>query len=346
MDYRTLGNSGCAVSTLALGTMTFGKETDEKGSFDQLDRFVEAGGTLVDTADVYSGGESEAIIGRWLAERPSDVTDRVVLATKGRFPIGDNPPNGEGLSTRHLTRALEASLRRLAVDHVDLYQAHAFDPYTPLEETLRTFDGFIQAGKISYYGLSNFTGWQLTKAVHLARQLNVAAPVTLQPQYNLLVRETEFEIVPAALDAGIGLLPWSPLGGGWLSGKYKRDERPVGATRLGENPKRGMEAYDQRNAQAHTWDVIEAVQSLAEKRGLSMAQVALAWVTGRPSVTSTIIGARTMEQLEGNLAAADVELSAAEYVALDKASDPGARDYPYGPMGVQQRGRDIAGGPR
>ena len=346
MDYRTLGNSGCAVSTLALGTMTFGSETDEKGSYDQLDRFVEAGGTLVDTADVYSGGRSEEIIGRWLAERPTDLTDRVVLATKGRFPIGDNPPNGEGLSSRHLTRALDASLRRLDLDHVDLYQAHAFDALTPLEETLRTFDGFVRAGKIGYYGFSNFTGWQLTKAVLLARQLNVAEPVTLQPQYNLLVRETEFEIVPAALDAGIGLLPWSPLGGGWLSGKYKRDERPTGATRLGDNPERGMEAYDKRNAQAHTWDVIEAVQGVAEARGVSMAQVALAWVTDQPSVTSTILGARTTEQLEDNLGAAGLHLDDAEKSLLDQASDAGARDYPYGVMGVAQRSRAVGGGPR
>jgi aryl-alcohol dehydrogenase (NADP+) len=346
MDYRTLGRSGCAVSALALGTMTFGSETDEKGSYEQLDRFVEAGGTLVDTADVYSRGRSEEIIGQWLSERPVDITDRVVLTTKGRFPIGDNAPNDEGLSARHLTRALDASLRRLGVEHIDLYQGHAFDPQTPLEETLRTFGGFIRAGKISYYGLSNFTGWQLTKAVLLARILNVAEPVTLQPQYNLLVRETEFEIVPAALDLGIGLLPWSPLGGGWLSGKYKRDERPTGATRLGDNPERGMEAYDRRNAQSHTWDVIEAVQTVAEKRGVSMAQVALAWVTDRPSVTSTILGARTLDQLEDNLAAADLHLDADEVALLDRASDPGARDYPYGVMGVAQRGRNLAGGPR
>jgi aryl-alcohol dehydrogenase-like predicted oxidoreductase len=346
MDYRTLGRSGCAVSALALGTMTFGSETDEKGSYAQLDRFVEAGGTLVDTADVYSRGRSEEIVGQWLAERPFEVTDRVVLATKGRFPIGDNAPNDEGLSTRHLTKALDASLRRLGVEHIDLYQAHAFDPCTPLEETLRTFDGFIREGKISYYGLSNFLGWQLTKAVLLARTLNLAEPVTLQPQYNLLVRETEFEIVPAALDLGIGLLPWSPLGGGWLSGKYKRDERPTGATRLGDNPERGMEAYDRRNAQAHTWDVIDAVQTVSEKRGVSMAQVALAWVTDRPSVTSTILGARTLDQLDDNLAAADLHLDADEIALLDKASDPGARDYPYGVMGVAQRGRNLAGGPR
>ena len=250
MDYRTLGRSGCAVSSFCLGTMTFGLETDEAGAHQQLDRFVEAGGTFVDTADVYNGGASEEIIGRWFTSRPADVTDRVVLATKGRFAT-DASPNGAGLSARHLTRALDASLRRLGLDAVDLYQVHAFDPITPMEETLRTLDGFVRAGRIRYYGLSNFTGWQLTKAVHLAREMNIAAPVTLQPQYSLLVREIEWEIVPAAIDAGLGLLPWSPLGGGWLSGKYRRDERPSGETRLGDDPDRGMEAWDRRGARPH-----------------------------------------------------------------------------------------------
>lgn len=342
MDYRTLGRSGCAVSTLCLGTMTFGAETDEAGSHAQLDRFVEAGGTLVDTADVYSAGVSEEIIGRWLADRPADVTEPVVLATKGRFPT-DNHPNGTGLTTRHLTRALDASLRRLGVDAVDLYQVHAFDPWTPLEETLRTLDGFIRAGKIRYYGLSNFTGWQLTKAVHLAAALNVAPPVTLQPQYSLLVREVEWEIVPAVLDAGMGMLPWSPLGGGWLSGKYKRDERPTGDTRLGDNPERGMEAYDRRSTE-QTWDVISAVQGVAEARGVSMAEVALAWLTDRPGVTSTILGARTLEQLETNLAAAGLHLDAEETAALEAVSQPLVGDYPYGELGVQQRSRKLAGG--
>ena len=251
MEYRTLGHSGCAVSSLCLGTMTFGVETDEPGAHAQLDRFIEAGGNLVDTADVYGDGRSEEIIGRWFASRPADVTEPVVLATKGRLRAWDDSPNGAGLSARHLTRALDASLRRLGLEAVDLYQVHAYDPLTPLEETLRTLDGFVRAGKIRYYGLSNFTGWQLTKAVHLARALNVAEPVTLQPQYSLLAREIEWEIVPAVLDAGLGLLPWSPLGGGWLSGKYRRDQRPAGATRLGENPSRGMEAYDRRGTRAH-----------------------------------------------------------------------------------------------
>jgi aryl-alcohol dehydrogenase-like predicted oxidoreductase len=344
MDYRTLGRSGCAVSTLCLGTMTFGAETDEKGSFAQLDRFVEAGGTLVDTADVYSAGASEEIVGRWFADRPADVTERVVLATKGRFPTGTGSPNSDGLSTRHLTRALDASLNRLGVPAIDLYQVHAFDPWTPLEETLRTLDGFVRSGKIGYYGLSNFTGWQLTKAVHLARALNLAAPITLQPQYNLLVREVEWEIVPAAADAGLGLLPWSPLGGGWLSGKYTRDERPTGSTRLGDKPDRGMEAYDRRSGTERTWNVIAAVQQVAEGRGVSMAEVALAWLTARPTVTSTILGARTLEQLEANLRSADLVLTAEETADLDRASDPAAPDYPYGELGVQQRGRRLDGG--
>jgi aryl-alcohol dehydrogenase-like predicted oxidoreductase len=342
MEYRTLGRSGCAVSKLCLGTMTFGTETDEAGSHAQLDRFVDAGGTLVDTADVYSGGGSEEIIGRWLANRPLGMTEQVVLATKARFAT-DGLPNGNGLSTRHLTRALDASLRRLGRDSIDLYQVHAYDAWTPLEETLRTLDGFIRAGKIHYYGLSNFTGWQLTKAVHVARALNIAEPVTLQPQYSLIVREIEWEIVPAVQDAGMGLLPWSPLGGGWLSGKYQRDQRPTGDTRLGDDPNRGMEAYDRRGTE-RTWQVIDAVQHIAEQRAVSMAEVALAWVTAQPAVSSTILGARTLEQLETNLRSADLHLTREEIGTLDRASDLRATDYPYGEMGVDQRGRDLAGG--
>jgi aryl-alcohol dehydrogenase-like predicted oxidoreductase len=339
MDYRTLGRSGCAVSSVCLGTMTFGTETGEAAAHQQLDQFIDAGGTLVDTADVYSRGASEEIIGRWFASRPAQVTERVVLATKGRFPLG-GAPNDAGLSAVHLTRALDASLRRLGRDAVDLYQVHAYDPLTPLEETLRTLDGFVRSGKIRYYGLSNFTGWQLTKTVYLARELNAAPPVTLQPQYSLLAREIEWEIVPAAMDAGLRLLPWSPLGGGWLSVKYRRDERPAGATRLGEDPDRGMEAYDRRSTD-RTWRVIDAVQKVAEDRGVSMAEVALAWVTGRPAVSSTILGARTTDQLQTNLRAAGLRLTPEETAVLDAASDPDPVDYPYGKLGVQQRTRSL-----
>jgi aryl-alcohol dehydrogenase-like predicted oxidoreductase len=176
--------------------------------------------------------------------------------------------------------------------------------------------------------------------VHLARALNVSAPVTIQPQYSLLARETEWEIVPAAVDAGLGMLPWSPLGGGWLSGKYRRDQRPAGATRLGEDPNRGMEAYDRRGT-AGTWRVIDAVQKVAEDRGASMAEVAIAWVTARPGVSSTILGARTTTQLDANLRAAGLRLSASETATLDAASDPHPADYPYGELGEDQRARTL-----
>ncbi|HEY5833008.1 aldo/keto reductase [Streptomyces sp.] len=343
MEYRNLGRSGCAVSALALGTMTFGAESDEACSHAQLDRFVEAGGTFIDTADVYSAGVSEEIVGRWLAARPAAVRDQVVIATKGRFPMGAGP-NDAGLSRRHLDRALNASLRRLGVDCVDLYQVHAWDPLTPVEETLRFLDDAVRQGRIHYVGLSNYTAWQIQKTVDIADFRGLARPVTLQPQYSLMSREIEWEIVPACRAEGLGLLPWSPLGGGWLTGKYRRDQRPAGATRLGENPDRGVEAFDRRGAVERTWAIVDEVRAVAEERGASMAQVALAWLLDRPAVTSVILGARTVGQLEDNLGAAELRLSEAESARLDKVSDPGAADYPYGVLGLEQRGRNIRGG--
>jgi aryl-alcohol dehydrogenase-like predicted oxidoreductase len=320
--------------------MTFGDETDEANSHAQLDLFVAAGGNLIDTADVYSRGISEEIIGRWLGKQPVGVRDQVVLATKGRFPMGSGA-NDVGLSRRHLARALDASLQRLGVERVDLYQVHGYDPLTPLEETLSFLDEAVRAGKIHYVGLSNFTGWQSQRAVDIAEFRRLAPPVTLQPQYNLLVREIEWEIVPAAQANGLGLLPWSPLGGGWLTGKYGRDERPTGRTRLGENPERGMEAYDRRSSVERTWDVVETVRAVAADRGVSMAQVALAWLVDRPAVTSVILGARTTAQLDDNLGAAGLHLSAEETARLDAASDPGAADYPYGGPGIEQRSHEL-----
>jgi len=342
MQYRTLGNSGAVVSNYALGTMTFGAESTEETSHAILDHYVAAGGNFIDTADVYSAGVSEEIIGRWLAKRP-EAKDQVVVATKGRFPMGTGP-NDLGTSRRHLTKSLDDSLRRLGVEQVDLYQMHAWDPVTPLEETLRFLNDAVSSGKIAYYGFSNFLGWQLTKAVHVAKAHGWNAPVTLQPQYSLLVREIESEIVPASLDAGIGLLPWSPLGGGWLSGKYKRDQPPAGATRLGENPTRGMEAWQARNDDDRTWQVIGAVEKIAADHGVTASQVALAWLAERPAVTSVILGARTTEQLADNLAAADLELTPEETERLTEASRPRVGVYPYGPMAQEQRSRKIAGG--
>ncbi|GAA0910872.1 aldo/keto reductase [Virgisporangium ochraceum] len=338
MEFRTLGKTGTLVSTLCLGTMTFGNETDEKGAHAQLDRFVDVGGNFLDTADVYTRGVSEEIVGAWLAQR-NGIRDSVVIATKGRFPMGDGP-NDAGLTRTHLSRALDASLRRLGTDHVDLYQAHAWDPLTPLEETLRFFDDAVRAGKIRYAGVSNFTGWQLQKAALLTSFHGLAPIVTLQPQYNLLARDIEFEILPVCGNEGIGVLPWSPLAGGWLTGKYRADEAPTGATRLGENPNRGVEAYARRNNE-RTWQVVEAVREVASARGVSMAVVALAWLADRPSVTSVILGARTLEQLDDNLAAAGVHLSAEETARLDDASAPLVADYPYGEPGVNQRARAI-----
>ncbi|MEV4624283.1 aldo/keto reductase [Asanoa sp. NPDC049573] len=339
MRYRRLGSTGTVVSTLCLGTMTFGNETDEAGSHAQLDRFVEAGGTFLDTADVYSRGISEEIVGRWLRGRPG-VRDNLVIATKGRFPMGEGG-NDAGLSRLHLTKALDASLGRLGVDAIDLYQAHAWDPMTPIEETLRFFDDAVRAGKIRYVGVSNFVGWQLQKAVLLARFAGLAPIVTVQPQYNLLARDIEHEVMPVCVNEGIGILPWSPLGGGWLTGKYRRDDLPTGATRLGENPNRGVEAYAGRNAAEQTWQVVDAVRAIAESRGVSMAAVSLAWLVDRPAVTSVILGARTVEQLDDNLTAADLVLTDDERARLDEASAPRVADYPYGRAGVDQQARRL-----
>ncbi len=342
MEYRKLGPSGTIVTAYALGTMTFGAESDEAMSFHLMDDYAAAGGNFIDTADVYSAGVSEEIVGRWMKSRANEA-DQMVVATKGRFPMGAGP-NDIGLSRRHLGRALDDSLRRLGLEQIDLYQVHAFDALTPLEETLRFLDDSVRNGKIAYYGFSNFLGWQMTKAVWLAKANVYTAPVTLQPQYSLLARDIEHEIVPACLDAGMGLLPWSPLAGGWLSGKYKRDTMPTGATRLGEDPNRGMEAFGPRNAQGRTWDIIGAVETIATARGVSMAQVALAWVAAQPAVTSVLIGARKRDQLADNLAAAKLSLTEDEISTLNAASAPEMADYPYGKGGIAQRDRKIEGG--
>jgi aryl-alcohol dehydrogenase-like predicted oxidoreductase len=342
MQYRKLGNTGAIVSSLCLGTMTFGREADEASSNAILDAYVAAGGNFIDTANVYSASKSEQIIGRWLKAHPTEA-QQVVIATKGRFPTGEGP-NDIGLSRRHLTRALDASLARLGIEQIDLYQMHAWDGLTPLEETLRFLDDAVSAGKIAYYGFSNYLGWHITKAVHLAKANHWAPPVTLQPQYSLLVRDIEHEVIPACLDAGIGILPWSPLGGGWLAGKYQRDTAPTGATRLGENPNRGMESYADRNARERTWAIIEAVQRVAADRGASPAQVAIAWLMAQPVVTSVILGARNTSQLADNMGAAQLTLSPEEIATLTEVSAPEVAEYPYGAGGRNQRNRKLEGG--
>jgi aryl-alcohol dehydrogenase-like predicted oxidoreductase len=324
METRRISNLD--VSVFGLGTMTFGDESDEQTSFSILDRYYEAGGRFIDTADVYSRGVSEEIIGRWL--RRTGVRDDIVVATKARFSMGDAPED-RGAGRVHLERAVDASLRRLDVGVIDLYQMHAWDPDVHLDETLETLDGFVKAGKVRAVGISNYLGWQLERAVQLTERNGWAPIVSLQPQYNLLGREIELEILPLCIDRGIGVLPWSPLGGGWLTGKYSRTERPSGATRLGEDPNRGIEAYGLRNTE-RTWAVLAVVEAIADHRGVSMAQVALNWLRNRPTVSSVLLGCRTVGQLDDNLAALRWNLEDGEMQQLDEVSAPGIPLYPQG----------------
>jgi len=267
----------------------------------------------------------------------------MVLVTKGRFPA-TTVLGAEGTSRRHLRRALDSSLRRLGRDHVDMYMAHSWDPLTPLEETLRFLDDAVTEGKVGYPGLSNFLGWQVQKAADVARSQGFAPPVAVQPSYSLLVREIEWEIVPACQENGLGLLCWSPLGGGWLSGKYRQGDHPAGATRLGEDPNRGIEAYDGRSGSAQTWQILKTLEQAASARGATMAQIALAWVAQKPGVASVLVGARTLCQLQENLAAAVLTLTDEEMGQLDDVSAPQASDWPYGQAGVEQRTRLLPSG--
>ncbi|MGA5200679.1 aldo/keto reductase [Streptomyces variegatus] len=344
MQYRNLGNSGTLVSNLALGTMNFGTDaTSQEEAFAQLDAFIDAGGNLIDTADVYNGGVAEETVGRWLAARPNDVTDHAVIATKGRVRTGDDI-NDVGLSRRHLDRALATSLRRLGTDTIDLYQLHAWDPLTPIEETLSFLDSAVHAGKIRYVGLSNFTGWQLQLAVSTARANGYQVPVSLQAQYNLATRETEWEMVPAATHNGLGILAWSPLASGFLTGKYERNGERSPDTRAGEDTPLYQYTSSNYETSDRTWNSVDAVRKVAEEAGVSPSQVALSWVVNRPGVVSGIIGARNIEQLTDNLAAADLHLEATAVATLDAASDPNPAPYPYGPFGSAQRSR-AANGP-
>lgn len=303
--------------------MTFGDETDEREARAQLDRYVEAGGTLIDTADVYGDGASETIIGRWLRERPAD--DRLVLTTKGRF---GSAAEVRGASRRSIEAAVGASLRRLQREHLDVYMIHGWDPDVPVEETLGVLGDLCDRGIVGHTGWSNVTGWQLQRIVSTARAQGLPVPVVLQPQYNLLERGAEHDLVPVCLEEGLAVTPWSPLGGGWLTGKYERAHRPAGATRLGEDPDRGVEAYDRRNTD-RTWRIVDEVAAVADEHGVSPAEVAIAWLLRRPSVASVLLGARTEEQLRTNLAAADVTLSETAVDRLTAVSDPGLPSYPH-----------------
>ncbi len=323
LPLNPLGNGGPMVSAFALGTMTFGVETDEAEAFRQLDLFVDHGGTFIDTADVYGNGLAEEIIGEWGSRRGG--TGDLILATKGRFA----PPKGShGASRRSLVRSVEASLGRLQVDAIDVYFIHGWDRHTDIAETLATLGDLVRAGKIHSIAWSNVSGWQLQKILSTAAALSVPVPVALQPQYNLLERGIEIEVLPCCLEAGIALTPWSPLGGGWLTGKYSSDSRPGGATRLGENPDRGVEAYDVRNTK-RTHAILKMLRSVADHHNRPPAHVALAWLADRPGVASILLGARTADQLADNLAAGDLKLDPSELDKLTKISGGGLPAYPY-----------------
>jgi aryl-alcohol dehydrogenase-like predicted oxidoreductase len=325
MNYRFLGRTGLRVSELCLGAMTFGRETTEEISHRILDRFLTAGGNFIDTADVYSRGVSEEIVGRWLKGQPRD---DLVIATKVRFPMGAGP-NDVGLSRKHIMAGVEASLRRLGVDYIDLYQVHCWDHVTPLEETLSTLDGLVRSGKVRYIGASNYSGWQLQKAIDLSLHMGWEPFRSLQPQYNLLCRTTEWELVPVCQNEGLGIIPWSPLRGGWLSGKYRRGmAAPPAGTRVEIAEEQGWsESWSSYNNE-QTWRIVDALLAVAEQASKAPAQVAINWLLRRPGVTAPIIGARTIEQLETNLGSTGWELSDEQLAQLDAASAPSSV-YPY-----------------
>ena len=324
MKYKPLGRSGLIVSELCLGTMIFGDDTrgaDEPTATRMIHQFLDAGGNFVDTADVYADGRSEVIVGKAL----KDKRDRVVLATKVRFPMGRDP-NDVGLSRRHVIAGCEASLRRLSTDYVDLLYAHMWDPLTPIEETLRAFDDLVTAGKVRYVGVSNFKAWEVMKSLGVSDSHGWARFIAAQYQYSLVVRDIEREFVSLFEAEGLGLVPWGPLGGGFLSGKYRRGERPTEG-RIATTPDHTEEAW-QRRATERNWAILDTVGEIAEARGKTYPQVALAWLRAQPTVVAPIIGARTPEQLADNLGAIGWELTAEELDRLDAVSAI-EEGYPY-----------------
>ncbi|HEY8454373.1 MAG TPA: aldo/keto reductase [Actinopolymorphaceae bacterium] len=323
MDYRFLGATGLEVSELCLGTMFFGVQIDEQTCHQMLDEFVAAGGTFIDTADVYGSGRSEEILGKWLKRQDRD---ELVIATK---VYGEKGPGHlvQGAGRKHIMRAIDASLRRLNTDFVDLYFIHVFDDVTPMEETLSTLDILVKSGKVRFIGASNYTGWQLQKSIDLSRQHGWEPFVCLQPTYNLLVREAEWELIPICQNEGAGLMSWSPLQGGWLTGKYDRTmQGPPAGTRVAESG-----TWDRYNTE-ETWRVIDTLRAVAAEAGKTPAQVALRWLLQRPGVTAPIIGPRTVEQLRDNLGATGWSLTPEQMDRLTEASD---RPLPY-PYAIQK----------
>ena len=326
MKTRFLGNTGVRVSELCFGAMTFGGkdywanigQVGQKEADDLVNIAIDGGINFFDTADVYSEGMSELLLGKALGTRRNSV----VLATKVRGRTGSGP-NDVGLSRRHIIDSCNASLKRLGTDYIDLYQVHSFDPRTPLEETLRTLDDLVREGKVRYVGASNFAGWQLMKALAISDTQHLERFITLQAFYSLIARDLENELVPLSLDQHLGILPWSPLGGGFLTGKYRRGKpRPEGARR--SNPTAQFLQFDEEKG----FDIVDELEKTARKYGATITQAALNYLLRKPGVTSVIVGARNKEQLTDNLKTVDWEIAAEEVARLDTLSTP-PRVYPY-----------------
>ncbi|MDQ0299319.1 aryl-alcohol dehydrogenase-like predicted oxidoreductase [Salibacterium salarium] len=313
MQYKRLGNSGALVSELALGTMTFGKGTSEEESIRMMHQFLDEGGNFIDTADTYVGGKSEEIVGKALKDRRSEV----VLATKVRMKVGETP-NDVGYSRKRVMDGVEQSLRRLKTDYIDLYQLHVWDHLTPIEETLRTLDDLIRSGKVRYIGCSNFLAWQLMKSLSVSERKQYAPFITIQSQYSLLHRELDREVLSLCNEEGIGLLPWAPLGGGFLTGKYSSFQRPNENWRLATA---GPGEYVWENkALKRNFVILEKVKEIANDIGKTPAQVSLNWLLETKGVTAPIFGARTLEQYEENMGAIGWSLSEEHKNQLEEVS--------------------------
>ena len=326
-DYRALGRSGLVVSPLSLGTMTFGPGewgADEDASRDIFDAYRDAGGNFVDTADIYSGGVSEELVGKFIRETGS--RDEIVLATKFGFNASASPlagsaggggnPHAGGAGSKNVHRALDASLKRLGTDYVDLYWMHIWDGVTPVEEIVQTLGDLVRAGKIRHYAFSDMPAWVAIKAATIAAERGVPGPIAMQLEYSLVARGVEAEHFPAAREGGMGVMPWSPLAGGFLTGKYKRDDTSGSGRLSGVNPF-GDSKFTERN-----WAILDTLREVAAELGCDPAQAALAWAMSRPGVASTLVGARTVAQLNGNIAAADIRLTGEQQERLNDVSAP------------------------
>jgi len=325
MELRPLGRTGVKVSSLCLGCMMFGGKTTPEDSADIIDRALDAGINFLDTANVYSRGKSEEATGEAL--KRNGKRNQVILATKVHGDMGlANDPNAGGNSRRHIIEQCEASLRRLQVDHIDLYQIHRPQSDIPIDETLRALDDLTRSGKVRYIGTSTFAAWQLLESLWVSKELNLNRFVCEQPPYNLLDRRIERELLPMARTYGFAVIPWSPLGGGLLTGKYTRNEPPPEDSRFANYQSNPMQ---RRRMSERIFDVVEGLQPLAEAKGVSLSQFALAWCMQQPGVTSPIIGPRTMDQLEDNLKAIDVTFSDEERRAIDHVIRPGQMVSPF-----------------